>query len=170
MLIRIIALVQTALVTAACAGKGSDNMSSTHEQLAIIAETEAFAGAWNRGDARAAAAFFTEDGARVGAFGDVQRGREEIEAAYERLLHTSMPGARVIQERGRVRMLTPELALWQGGIEILPPDGRPALQGHVVQVMKKVGGRWLILESHPKLFPAPPPPSSATASLPAPNS
>lgn len=52
-------------------------------------------------------------------------------------------------------MLTPEYAVWQGGIEIASP-GRPAVQGHVVHVMKKVEGRWLILEGHPKIFPPAP--------------
>jgi len=52
-------------------------------------------------------------------------------------------------------MLGPDVAFWQGGIEITPPSG-PSLKGHVVQVMKKVGTRWLILEAHPKLYPPPP--------------
>ena len=56
------------------------------EEQAIFDETEAFARAWNQGDARAAAAFFAEDGVRVGAFGDAQSGRAEIEAAYEAAL------------------------------------------------------------------------------------
>ena len=128
----------------------------TDEEPAIISETEAFAEAWSQGHAKAAASFYTEDGVRVGAFGDVQHGQAEIEAAYDRLLHHTMPGAKVKQERGGVRMLSPELAVWQGGIEIFPPDGGPSLKGHVVQVMKKVKGRWLILEGHPKIFPPPP--------------
>jgi len=66
-----------------------------------------------------------------------------------------MPGAVVKQERGNVRMLSPEFAVWQGGIEIVPAVGGVALKGYVVQVMKKVEGRWLILEGHPKLFPPP---------------
>jgi uncharacterized protein (TIGR02246 family) len=80
----------------------------------IIAETQAFAEAMNAGDAALAASFYTEDGVRVGGFGDAQRGRIEIEAAYNRLLHQTMPGARLNQERGSVRMLTPDLAVWQG--------------------------------------------------------
>ena len=132
-------------------------MQSSEEQ-AIINETAAFAEAWSKGDARAAASFFADDGTRVGAFGDVQHGRVEIEAAYERLLHQTMPGAVVKQERGNVRMLSPELVIWQAGIEIIPPGGGPSLQGHVIQVMKKVDGRWLILEGHPKIFPPPPTP------------
>jgi uncharacterized protein (TIGR02246 family) len=128
---------------------------STDDEQAIFDETAAFAEAWNRGDAQAAAAFYTEDGARVGAFGDVQHGRAAIAAAYDRLWHQTMPGASVQQERGEVRRLSPELAVWQAGLQLTPP-GRPALKGHVVQIMKKVGDRWLILEAHPKFFPPPP--------------
>ncbi len=129
-------------------------MQSNDEQ-AIINETEAFAIAWNKGDAKAAASFFTDDGVRVGAFGDMQHGRAEIEAAYDKLLHQTMADATVKQERGNVRIISPELAVWQAGIEIIPPGGSP-LKGHVVQVMKKVKGRWLVLEAHPKIFPPPP--------------
>ncbi len=130
-------------------------MSSTDEQ-AIFSEIRAFTDAWNRRDAKAAASFFNTDGVRVGAYGDMQHGRAEIEVAYERLLHQTMPGAVVRQERGSVRMLSPDLAVWQGGLEIVPPVGGPALKGYVVQVMRKVEGRWLILEGHPKIFPPPP--------------
>jgi uncharacterized protein (TIGR02246 family) len=125
------------------------------EVNAIIVETEAFADAMNAGDATLASSFYTEDGTRAGAFGDVQHGREAIKAAYERLLHQSMPGAHITQERGTVRMLTRELAVWQGGLEILVPGSEAPLRGHVVQVMKKIDGRWLILEGHPKIFPLP---------------
>lgn len=126
------------------------------DEDAIVAEIEAFSAVWSRGDAKGAASFFTEDGVRVGAMGDHQQGRAELEAAYDRLFHGPFAGASVRQERGTVRMLTPELAVWQGGLEIVPKSGAP-IKGHVVQVMKKVGGRWLVLEAHPKLFPPPPP-------------
>lgn len=129
-------------------------MESSDER-AIFNETEAFAQAWNKGDAKVAASFFTADGVRVSAFGDIQYGRSEIEAAYDRLLHQPMSGATVKQERGTVRMLSSDLAIWQGRLEIVPPVGAP-LRGHVVQVMKKVDGRWFILEAHPKIFPPPP--------------
>ena len=124
------------------------------EEEAIVKETTAFAEAWRKGDAKAVASFFTEDAVRVGAFGDIQNGRAEIEAAYDKLLHQTMPGAELKQERGSVRMISAELAVWQAGIEIASPTV-PSLKGHVVQVMKKVGGRWLVLEAHPKLFPPP---------------
>jgi uncharacterized protein (TIGR02246 family) len=123
---------------------------------AIHREIEAFSQAWSRGDAKAAAAFFTEDGVRVGAAGDVQHGRAELETAYEQLLHGRFAGATVTQERGTVRMLGSDLALWQGAMQITPPGGASPIKGYVVQIMKKVGDRWLVLEAHPKLFPPPP--------------
>jgi uncharacterized protein (TIGR02246 family) len=128
-------------------------MMNEKEEQAIYKETELFLVAWNQGDAKAAASFYTEDGMRVGAMGDVEHGREEIEKAYHSLMHKAMPGAKAKQEKGTIRMLTPEYAIWQGGLEIQKPDGSAPMKGHVVQVMKKVNGKWMILEAHPKFFP-----------------
>jgi len=128
-------------------------MTNVDDEEAIFKEVDAFSTAWSRGDAKAAASFFTEDGVRVGAAGDVQRGRAELEAGYERLLHGSFSGATVSQERGTIRMLTADLAVWQGGITIQPPAGGPSLKGYVVQLMKKVRGRWLVLEAHHQISP-----------------
>ncbi len=125
------------------------------ESASILAEIQKFTEVWNLGDAESAASFFTADGVRVGAFGDMQRGRAEIAAAFDRLLRQTLTGARAVQEPGTVRMLSDDLAVWQGGLEIIPRGEDPALKGYVVQVMKKVNGRWLILEAHPKFFPIP---------------
>ena len=70
------------------------------EQEAIIREVQAFSEAWSHGDAKAAASFYTDDGIRVGAAGDMQQGRSELEAAYNQLFHGPFEGAKVVQERG----------------------------------------------------------------------
>jgi len=123
------------------------------ESQAIYFEINAFVDAWNNGDAKVAALFFTENGWRVDVSGDTQQGQSELETAYDRLLHETMPGAKVALERGNIRMLTPEFAIWQGGLEITPPNGGLVLKGYIVQVMQKVAGRWLVLEAHPKFYP-----------------
>jgi uncharacterized protein (TIGR02246 family) len=130
-------------------------MAGSPDEESILREIDAFAAAWSRGDASETASFFTPDGVRVGAAGDVQRGRAELESAFEQLLHGRFAGATVTLERGAVRMLTPELALWRGEMTITPGGAAPPIKGHVVQLMKRVDGRWLVLESHPKLYPAP---------------
>ena len=130
----------------------SNKMISNVEEQ-VIQATQDFLVAWNNGDAKAASLFYTEDGVRVGSSGEIQHGRHEIEVAYDRLLHQTMPGATVKQERGSVRMLTDDLAVWQGSIEIIPSGGGSSFKGYVVQIMKKTNNKWLILEGHPKLLP-----------------
>lgn len=129
-------------------------MQNQHEEQAIIAENQAFQEVWNSGDAKGSASFYTEDATRVDAFGNVQHGRADIEKAYDMMLHQTMPGAKVELERGSIRMLTPEFAVWHGRIEIILAKGVTPLKGHVVQVMNKVNRRWLILEAHLKIFPS----------------
>ena len=130
-------------------------MLSTEDRTAIFHEVEAFSAAWSQGDARQLASFYTEDGVRVGAAGDKEHGRVELEAGYRKLFEGPLAGAKITQEHGTVRALAPDLALWQGGMEIVPRGGGTAIKGYVVQVMKKVDGRWLVLEAHPKLYPPP---------------
>ena len=124
----------------------------------IYAETEAFREAWNKGDVKLVTSFFTDDAIRVdgvGAFGATQRGKKELEAAYDRLFNQTMKGIQMkYLDRGEVRMLSPDFAVWQGNLEIIRPDGI-STKGHVVEIFKKVNDRWLIVEAHPK-FPTPP--------------
>jgi uncharacterized protein (TIGR02246 family) len=131
------------------------------DEAAILQLHRDFGVAWSKGDSSALLAFFAPDAVRVGAAGDIQRGPAEIRAAYERLLGGPFAGASVAIDPGSVRFLGADLALWQASMEIQPasPD-RPSLRGYVVEVMKRIDGRWLILETHPKLFPLPPPASS----------
>lgn len=134
---------------------GDKTMAPDDEQLHRLREE--FGVAWSKGDAAAAARFWTEDGVRVGAAGDIQHGRKEIAAALDRLLNGPFKGASVRMEKGTVRMLSADVALYQGAMQIDVGQGRPPIKGYYLDVMKKVGGAWLILEGHPKLFPPPPP-------------
>ena len=124
---------------------------------AIYAETEAFRQAWNKGDVKLVTSFFTDNAIRVdgvGAYGATQRGKKELEAAYNRLFNETMSGIQMnYLDKGEVRMLSPEFAVWQGNLEIIRPD-KTSTKGHVIEIFKKVNERWLIVEAHPK-FPTP---------------
>ncbi len=127
----------------------------TIDEKSIRDVIRAFGDAWSRGNAKEAASFFAEDAVRVGASGIVLRCRAEIEALYAKMLNTKMKGATVKYERGSIRMLSPQLAVWQGGTSALPAGGGTPLQGYEVDLLKKIGGRWLIIEGHPKMLPTP---------------
>ena len=139
--------------------------STIKDEEAIYAETEAFRQAWNKGDAKLVTSFFTDDAIRVdgvGASGKTQRGKKELEAAYVRLFNATMPGAQMkYLGKGEIRMLSPELAVWQGNLEVVRTDGT-LLQGHVVEILKKINDRWLMLEAHPKVSPSPPAAADST--------
>jgi uncharacterized protein (TIGR02246 family) len=90
---------------------------------------------------------------RVGVGGDIQRGRDEIRAAMDRVLTLVFPGATITISAGEVRRLADDVAVWRGAIAIRPVGAPAPLQGYAIDVMKRVDGRWLIVETHPKLFP-----------------
>ena len=107
---------------------------------------------WSAGDAAGCASVFVEDGKRVGARGDVQHGRAEIEQAYAKLFSGPFQGAKVTGGPATVRPLGHDYALCEAAFTIIPAQGEP-LEGYSVDVMQKSRGRWWVLESHPKLFP-----------------
>lgn len=126
---------------------------SCDDENAIHAMHAAFVDAWRRADADACAAHYAEDAVRVGAFGDLQRGRTEIRAAYAALFGGRMAGAAIELPEGTIRTLGADLALWQAPLAITPP-GRPPLHGHIVELLRREPGRWVIVESHPKFYPS----------------
>jgi uncharacterized protein (TIGR02246 family) len=143
---------------AGCAASGRQTMvqhDTGSDEAAIFQLHERFTDAWSRGDANTLVTFFADDAVRVGAAGDVQRGHDEIRSAFVRLFSGPFAGASVRLDRGTVRFLAPDVALWQGAIEIVPGADGPHVRGYAVDVMKKIGSTWFILETHPKLFPPP---------------
>lgn len=126
------------------------------DEAEVLGLERDFIAAWNRGDAHAAAAVYVEDGTRVGAFGDVSYGRKEIEAAYAKLLQGMMKGA-TADWQPSVRLLSAEIAVARGPLVIHPAGGGSAICGYAVDIWKKSGSRWQLVEGHPKLFPPPAP-------------
>ncbi len=123
------------------------------DEASIIEGHERFAAAWSKGDVDAVMQLFADDAVRVGVAGDVQRGRAEIRGAMEHVLTRVFPGATVTIARGEVRFLAADVALWRGSISIQPAGAPTPLHGHAIDVLKKSARGWLIVETHPKLFP-----------------
>ena len=136
------------------------------DRAAIEKLHQDFGAAWSRGDAHGATSVYAEDGVRVGARGDIQHGRAEIEQAYVALFHGPfegasvgmgaaagpVPGAGAGLSAATIRLLGANYAVWQAPFTIVPANG-PAVNGYAIDIMEKRNGRWWVLESHPKLFP-----------------
>jgi uncharacterized protein (TIGR02246 family) len=146
--------IAAVLAAAGAAAQGRGTVGADEKE--ILERTTTFLAAWQRGDAKAATAHMTEDAVRVGAFGDIQRGRAEIETAFQKLFSGGpMKGAK-IQFDPSVRLLSGDVAVSEGALTITAPEGAP-MAGFVVELWKKRDGRWWLVETHPKFYPPRPP-------------
>src|SRR5262245_23108035 len=96
----------------AAADDGKDEPDSA-AVAAVKRTAEAFAKAFNAGDAKAIAAFWTRDGEFVGAEGDTIRGRELIEKSY-REYFKKHPKTAIEVEIDSVRRLGRHTTLQEG--------------------------------------------------------
>jgi uncharacterized protein (TIGR02246 family) len=126
----------------------------TEEVLTVEEELQkdkdAFVKAWNEHDIKSLVNAFAEDAVRIGFYGEKSRGKKEIEEAYNKI-NENLPDSKLHFNKGEVRRLGDNYAVWQGGFEIEKTDGSKPLKGYVVQISKKVKDRWLIVEAHARL-------------------
>jgi uncharacterized protein (TIGR02246 family) len=118
----------------------------------IFQITTDFQAAWNKADEKAMVGYFVDDCLRVGAFGEVQKGKVEIAAAYIQLLKKELPGSKVLHEKGMIRFITPDVATWQAPSEIFSSGAR-SLKGYTNAIFKKQNDEWLISEIHARIYP-----------------
>jgi uncharacterized protein (TIGR02246 family) len=95
-------------------------------ELAAVRKTaDEFTRAFNAGDAKAVAAFWTKDGEYVGPDNETLRGREAIEKAYAEFFKKN-PKARAEVKIESVRLLGRQAALEEGALKLqLPGEKEP---------------------------------------------
>jgi uncharacterized protein (TIGR02246 family) len=113
-------------------------MTSYPADEAAICQTFAAAiDALNRGDAKAGAAHFVPDGDTVDSFGQVTKGRVNIE---QRAPHYQ--GTKFTVQIESIRLVTPTVAILDATGDAMPAQGPPRkLRG--VWVVVKHDGQWL---------------------------
>jgi len=150
---------------------GSASAATSDDESSIRQVQVSQADAWNRHDAAAYAALFTEGGDCVNVVGWWWKGRVQIQnklnAAFAFVFHESQL---TITETS-VRFLSPTIAIahvsWTMTGAKTPPGMPEPKQGIQTQVLQKTSGHWLIqafqntngLPERP--FPAGPPPGHA---------
>ena len=113
------------------------------DEVALRQRGEAFVAAFNAGDAKALAAFWTPDGDYVDQTGLAFNGREAIEGAYQDLF-AAHKGLKLGVTATSVRIVTPELAIEDGTTEVVPADGGPPSRARYTVVHVKRDGQWRI--------------------------
>jgi uncharacterized protein (TIGR02246 family) len=114
------------------------------DQAALIKNAQAFADAFAKGDAKAVAAFWAEDGDYVDLNGRRLQGRPAIENAFKDFF-TENKGLKLRIDVNSVRFVTPETAIEDGTTSVIPSDGAPPIQSRYSNVHVKKDGQWVLL-------------------------
>lgn len=118
-------------------GKGSKDGDT------IFENAKAFVTAFNKGDARALAAFWAADGDYTDLKGHHMKGRAKIEAAFKEVF-AEVKGLKLRIDSEKLKFVTPDVAIEDGTTEVLHPDGSPPSKARYTIVHVKKGGKWLI--------------------------
>jgi uncharacterized protein (TIGR02246 family) len=124
------------------------------EEEALQKRAEAFVATFNKGDAKALAAFFTADADVVDPEGHHINGRKAIEQAYHKFFAENK-GAKLYVQITSVRVPRPDLAVEDGLTEVVLPNGAPPSSARYTVVYVKNEGEWC-LESVREAIAVPP--------------
>lgn len=136
-----------------CAQTAWAQPSKNPEEEVLLKRTESFVATFNKGDAKALAAFFTIDGDIVDPEGHHIKGRKAIEEDYQKFF-AETKGARLLIQITSVRVVRPDLAFEDGLTEVVRPNGPPSAARYTVTYVKK-DGEWY-LESVREAIAVPP--------------
>ena len=119
----------------------AEPLDKAKEEAALQKNAEAFVEAFNKGDAKALAAFFTEDGDIIDQDGHQIKGRKAIEQVYTKLFADTKRSKLYIKITS-LRVVKPDLALEDGLTEVVPADGGPPSAARYTVVHVKEDGEW----------------------------
>jgi uncharacterized protein (TIGR02246 family) len=117
------------------------------ETLGKGKRAQEFIAAFNKGDAKAVAAFWTADANYVDQSGREYRGRAAIEKLYEKSF-AARKGAKLAIVPTSVRLLGDDVAIEEGLTEVTPADGSPASVARFSAVLVKKEGQWYLQSVH----------------------
>ena len=113
------------------------------DKEAIFNNAKAFVDAFERGDAKALAAFWAQDGDYVDLAGRRLQGRPAIEDAFKEFF-TENKSLKLRIDVNSVRFVTPDTAIEDGVTSLIPADGAPPNQARYTNVHVKRGGQWVL--------------------------
>ena len=116
--------------------------SSALEIQSITQLDKDYEAAYNRGDANAVAAFYTNDAEYVDEGGNVVSGRDDIDKLLAEEFTTN-PGAKLEIDVKSVRLLSPDVLVEEGIATIAAPDGALGTSRYVAVYIKRAGN-WKI--------------------------
>ena len=106
-----------------------------------------FIAAFNQGDAKAVAAFWTPDATYVDQVGREYKGRAAIEQLYEKVF-AAREGAKLTIHVTSAKQVSPDVVLEDGITEVTPAEGGPGTAARFSAVLVKKDGEWYLQSVH----------------------
>jgi uncharacterized protein (TIGR02246 family) len=122
--------------------KGEERKAEKNEPPAS-GRRAAFIAAYNKGDARAVASFWTPNATFVDATGREYKGREAIEKLYAKQF-AAKKGAKLVIHVTSTSSLTPEVVIEDGITEVTPANGGFPAATRFTAVLVKKDGEWFL--------------------------
>lgn len=120
-----------------------DPKGNAAEEKALKARAADFVAAFNKGDAKACAAFWTADGDYVDQARHALGGRKAIEGAFEKQF-AAAKGAKLVIRTTSLRFVKGDLAIEDGTTEILYPNDVPPTGARYTAIHVKQDGEWYL--------------------------
>lgn len=136
-------ILLAALAFGLSAGPGEAQQPDAKDKAEIGKRQDAFVEAFHKGDAKAVAAFWAEDGDYTDVTGKHHKGRAAIEKAFAGLFAENK-GLKVRVDSDSLRFVTPDVALEEGTTSVIPADGGPPSRAKYAIVHVKKDGKWLL--------------------------
>ena len=129
-------------------------MSSSENTVAAFHQK--LAAAWSANDGPAFAAFFTQDGSLINPFGERADGRAALSAMYSEYFGGMLKGTTTSISLTHSRSIGPDHAFADAEQTIYAANGDVLMALHVVNLLRKDGDDWRLVDSRPYGFPPPP--------------
>lgn len=129
-------------------------MSSPEDSVAAFHQK--VAAAWSANDGAAFTGFFTQDGSLINPFGERADGREALTAMYSEYFGGMLKGTTTSISLTHVRPIEPGHAFADADQTIYAASGDVLMALHVVNLLRRDGGEWRLVDSRPYAFPPPP--------------
>ena len=113
------------------------------DEAALMKNAEAFVAAFNKGDARALAGYWTPEGDFTDQLGHKTVGREAIEKLFAGFFAENK-GLKLRIDVTGLRFVTPQVAIEDGTTSVIHPDGLPPARTRYTNVHVKKDGRWYL--------------------------
>ncbi len=136
----LVAMSAALLFLAVCAPANAKPSDDSADVNAIRANIDAYVAAYNRGDAKAVAAYWSDTAEWISPSGERFEGKQAIERELQTLFAENK-GVRIEVIRPSIRLISPDVAVEEGTVRVLRPE-EPANDSTYLAVDVKKNGQW----------------------------